>query len=84
MPAEGSDGGHGRGKTVVLLDEPEVGGQTKGIAVAEDGLVVDLEEIHPDEEGEDVLVGLASDPDILQVSSAQLKCTGHSHPPPSA
>ena len=57
---------HGADEGVLVACEVAVLTETPDGAVAEHGLVEDLEEVDPDENGEDVLVGLAADSLVLR------------------
>jgi hypothetical protein len=61
-------GGDGADEGVLIAYEFEIGLQAKDSAIAEDGFVEDLEEVDPDEDGEDGLVGFAADAFVLHHS----------------
>jgi hypothetical protein len=60
QPSELGDGGHGADKRVLVTGEVTVLPESPNSTIAEDRFVEDLEEVNPDENREDVLVGLAA------------------------
>jgi hypothetical protein len=65
QPDELGDGSHGADHGVFIAAEVRVLAHAPDGAVAEDGLVEDLEEIDPDEDGEDVFICLAAKSFVL-------------------
>jgi hypothetical protein len=66
QPDELGDGGHGANHGVFIAAEVSVLAHAPDGAVAEDGFVENLEEVDPDEDGEDVLICLATEAFVLK------------------
>ncbi|KAI6777313.1 hypothetical protein HG530_001258 [Fusarium avenaceum] len=66
QPYELSNGSHGADHGVFIAAEVRVLAHTPDGAVAEDGLVENLEEVDPDEDGEDVFICLATKAFVLR------------------
>lgn len=65
QPNQLCDGGHGADEGVLVAGKVAVLAKAIDGAVAENGLVEDLEEVDPDEDGENVLVGFAANMLVL-------------------
>lgn len=72
LPCQLGNGGHGADEGVLIAHEARVFLEAVRGAVAEDGLVENLQEVDPDEDGEDDAIRLAADAAAVLLGQSDL------------